>query len=273
MRETPVLRRVLSPPVALAASVALHVASATALVLGAGRAPEAPRSDPAPALAGETFELPSPDEVFVPLANASPSPEVAGETAPPAPEPGAEPTHPHTAKPLAKGGRSALAAGRPSAGRAAEPPSEGSGSGGDKTYGAVGDRSAADLATAFTRGFAQASSMHPAWTTAPFGSAGEATLVLELDEGGHLAGHHVEGAPSAGLAAGIRSTLALIGARPFVAHGKVTRLHVIATISPSEPRDDMHGVYGIGGSFVSGEGHAFFSLPSGRKIDVKVRGR
>lgn len=140
-------------------------------------------------------------------------------------------------------------------------------------YGAVGDRSAADLATAFTRGFAQASSMHPAWGSAPLGSAGEATLVLELDDGGHLAGHHVEGAPGAALSAGIRSTLVLIGARPFVARGKVTRLHVTATISASEPRDDMHGVYGIGGSFVSGEGHAFFSLPAGRKIDVKVRGR
>jgi hypothetical protein len=131
----------------------------------------------------------------------------------------------------------------------------------------VGDRSAVDLATAFRRSFAQATSGNPAWASAPLGAAGDAVVVLDLDAGGHVTSHRVEGAPTPALSAGIRSTLALLSARPFVAKARVTRLRVLGTISPSEPRDDMHGVYGIGFA----EDRAFFALPAGRRIEVRIR--
>lgn len=262
---------------ALSASLFLHVAGAAGvLVAGRMHASAENAADPSPQLAGETFELAAPEAEPVPLQNASPAPDLAAEGAPadsradsdPVPVRPTPPTH--HAKPAAR----ASNAGRPSAGRDASGATpEPGGGGGEKLYGAVGDRSAADVATAFTRGFAQAASMNPVWAQAPLGGSGDAVVVLELDDAGKLVGQRIEGTPSAALASGIRSTLTLIGARSFVARGKVTRLHVSAVISSSEPRDDMHGVYGIGGSFVAGEGHAFFSLPVGRKIDVRVRGR
>src|SRR4029079_13852649 len=39
-------------------------------------------------------------------------------------------------------------------------------------FGAVGERGAVDLATAFTRGFPQAASADPIWARAPFGPTG-----------------------------------------------------------------------------------------------------
>jgi hypothetical protein len=66
-------------------------------------------------------------------------------------------------------------------------------------FGAVGDRSAADLAKAFTRDFPQAASGDPVWRSTPLGAAGEATLVLTLDDGGHIADVQVVGTPSAPL--------------------------------------------------------------------------
>lgn len=252
---------------ALTASLLAHVGVAGLLLAGARSGHDA---SPAPALAGETFELPAP-EVVVPLANASPSPDAPAE---PGTKP--EPVDPRGDERPAPAARSKpavarpSAAGRPSAGHAETVKGEtGEGSGGDKLYGAVGDRSAVDLATAFRRSFAQATSANPAWASAPLGAAGDAVVVVELDDGGHVTSHRVEGAPTPALSAGIRSTLALLGARPFVAKGRVTRLHVAGTIRASEPRDDMHGVYGIG----FGDDVAFFALAAGRRIEVRITPR
>ena len=68
----------------LSASVAAHVALAAVLLAHPAEpaAPE-PSSEPAPALAGETFELPAPDTQDVPLANASPSADEEAAPAPP----------------------------------------------------------------------------------------------------------------------------------------------------------------------------------------------
>lgn len=259
--------------VTLGVSVAAHVAVAAAFVVPRLLAPLPP--DPAPQTAGETFELPAPETVEVPLANAAPSPDTLAEPAPPGEDDGAAEARP---SPPARGRRAERPshAGRPSAGRAepgaAEPSPGGSGAG--ELYGAVGERSAADLATAFTRGFPQAASADPAWRSAPLGSAGEAVVALTLDEAGHIQDVNVTGTPSAALASGIRRTVALVKGRPFVAKGKITRLHLAATVGADSVHDGLHGdVFAIGGSFAGGEGNAFFALAIGRRIDVRVRAR
>jgi hypothetical protein len=136
----------------------------------------------------------------------------------------------------------------------------------------VGERASVDLATAFTRGFPQAASGDPAWATAPFGPAGEATVVLEIDEQGALIGSRIEGAPGPALRAGISRTLVLIGARAFTADRRVTRLHVVGVVARDEIHDGLHGdVFAVGGSFDRGVGSAFFALAIGRRVDVRVR--
>ncbi len=141
-------------------------------------------------------------------------------------------------------------------------------------YGALGDRSAVDLATAFTRGFPHAASEDAAWRTAPLGNAGEADVFLILDESGHLESSRLDGATSPALTSGIRRTLALVAGRTFTARGKKTRLRVSATISSDSVHDGLHGdVFAIGGSFAADEGRAFFALAIGRRIDIRVRVR
>jgi hypothetical protein len=250
-------------------SLSVHAAVATALLWPA-RTPPSP-ADPAPRLAGETFELPAPETTVVPLANASPSPdtvapaatEIDAPEAPARPRPPARATH-RPERPSH--------AGRPSGGRARPSADDGApgGTSAKGLYGAVGDRSASDLATAFIRGFSLASSADPLWTSAPLGGAGEATVTITLDASGHVAGSEVSGAPSRALASGVRRTIALIEDRPFVAKGKVTRLHLSATVST-----DTSGGFGVGpgGSEDKREGTSWFRLASGRRVDLHVRVR
>jgi hypothetical protein len=138
-------------------------------------------------------------------------------------------------------------------------------------FGATNERASVDLATAFTRGFPQAASADPAWANAPYGSAGDATVVLEIDEAGALISSRVEGSPSPAFRAGLTRTLALIHSRAFTANRAVTRLHVAAHVSPDLVHDGLHGeVFAIGGSFDAWQGSAFFALAIGRRIDLKV---
>lgn len=250
-------------------SLVAHGAVAALLLMPRGEALSLPRSplDPAPELAGETFELPAPESTETPLANASPSPDTNAAPDPvDFPDAPARPRPPARARPAERPSHQ----GRPSAGHAepgqndAATGSTGSGA----MFGAVGDRSAADLTRAFTRGFPQAASGDPAWRSVPFGSAGEATLVLTLDDAGRIADVQVLGSPGAALAQGIRRTMALIKGRPFVARGKVTRLRLSATVSPNTVPDGLHGdVFAIG----AGDDDGFFALSVGRRIDLRVR--
>ncbi|MBX3223063.1 MAG: hypothetical protein KF795_21300 [Labilithrix sp.] len=254
----------------LGISFGAHVALA-AVLFGPRFASSSPDDDPAPQIAGETFELPAPETAEVPLSNASPSPESTGVPAPE--EEGdapARPTPPVRGKPAARPSHPR----RPSGGRADPGQAEGVGgsTGAPALYGAVGERSAADLATAFTRGFPQAASADPAWRAAPLGSAGTVDVVLTLDEAGHIVDTQLQGSPSAALTSAVRRTLALIKGRAFVAKGKVTRLHLAGSVSADAVHDGLHGdVFAIGGSFADGEGSAFFALAIGRRIDVRVR--
>ena len=254
----------------LGLSLATHGAVAV-LFLAPRLSPPTPTLDPAPQNAGETFELPAPESAEVALANASPSPDT---NAPPAPielpDAPARPVPHRSAKPSARPSHE----GRPSAGRAAPATSDGApgSTGSSALFGAVGDRSAADLPRAFTRDFPQAASGDPIWRSAPLGPAGEATVVLTLDDTGHIADVQVIGSPGGPLAQGIRRTMTLIKSRPFVARGKVTKLRIVATISADSVHDGLHGdVFAIGGSFAEGEGAAFFALNVGRRIDLHVR--
>lgn len=253
----------------LPVSLGLHVAIAAAFVVGHRPSPEPP-ADPAPALAGQTFELPAPDTQDAPLANASPSPDDLGVAAPSeeADAP-ARPTPPKVGKHAARPSN----AGRPSAGRTSAGDGETGGtSSSGLTFGAIGDRSATDLLTAITHGFAQGASGDPAWRTAPLGSAGEATLTLTLGEDGHIESEHLSGSPSPALASGIRRTLSLIRGRAFVAKGKVTKLHLTATVTNDSVHDKTRGdVFAIGRSVAGGEGHGWFALAIGRRIDLRVR--
>jgi hypothetical protein len=227
--------------------------------------------DPPPQNAGETFELPAPETAATPLANASPSPDTNAEAAPVEfPDAPARPTPPSKAPAATRPSRQE----RPSAGHA--PPGQAdttpSSTGSAAMFGAVGDRSAAVLATAFTRDFPQAASGDPIWRSAPLGAAGEATVILTLDDSGHIADVQIVGNPSGALAQGIRRTMTLIKGRPFVARSKVTKLRVSASVSPDTVHDGLHGdKFAIHGSFAEGEGVAWFALPIGRRIDLRVR--
>lgn len=253
-------------------SLVVHGAIAAALLVPrASSGPPDEALPPPPANAGETFELPAPETADTPLANASPSPDSNAASAPMEfPDAPARPVPPSRATPAARPSHQ----GRPSAGRSGPAATdEAAGSTGSAAmFGAVGERSASDLARAFTLDFPQAASGDPIWRTAPLGPAGEATLVLTLDESGHLEGTQVLGSPGAPLAAGIRRTLALIKGRPFTARGKVTKLHLTATVSSDSVHDGLHGdVFAIGRAFAEGEGSGFFALNIGRRIDLRVR--
>src|ERR1700712_2895052 len=67
--------------VTLGVSFGAHVVLAAALLHHRAAAP-AENADPAPQIAGETFELPAPDTMVAPLQNASPSPDVDGVEVP-----------------------------------------------------------------------------------------------------------------------------------------------------------------------------------------------
>jgi hypothetical protein len=145
-------------------------------------------------------------------------------------------------------------------------------------FGAVGVRSASDLATTFTRAFPQAASADPVWTQAPFGATSTAEVTLVLDDDGHLARSTVSGSPSEALRRGIDRTLVLLGpTRPFTARGGVTKIRLTSRVSRNEVHDGLHGdVFALSGGSFSGEvGTAFFALPPttgpGRRIDVELR--
>jgi hypothetical protein len=266
------MRARLSPALAtwLVVSVAAHAGAIVLALGGFRRAPATPsrvQLDRASrVVSGETFEVPleeSPDERDT-RAFATES-AAAAETRGPrvARRAGAEARAPSRAPATPRAG---------SAG-ASRPTGDGPGDG-DRpaSFGAAGDRSAVDLASAFTRGFPQAASADPLWLTAAFGTAGSVEVTLTIDESGALVDTRSTGAAGDALTAGVRRTLALIRARSFVAEGKETRLRVSATVAADEVHDGLHGeVFAIGGSFDRGAGNGFFALAVGRRVDVRVQ--
>ncbi|AKV03427.1 hypothetical protein AKJ09_10090 [Labilithrix luteola] len=252
-----------------ALSLGIHI-SVAALLLGSRHPTQEASGDPAPRLAGDTFELPAPDLRSEPLANASPSPatNAGAPSSPDEADDGALRAAPPVRAPAAA---KSSHPSRPSGGHA-ESPNAGESSAATNTgtlYGAVGDRSATDLAAAFARSFTQTASADRAWERAPLGSAGSATVVLAIDDEGHITDVRVEGAPSPALTSSIQRTMALIKGRTFVAHDKVTRIRLAATITNgAEANDGLSGDrFGLS---VHG-GKAAFVLPIGRRIQLDVK--
>lgn len=230
-------------------SLAVHGAVGVALFAH----PKAPDRDPPPFLAGETFDLavtqaPEPEKQAIVPVPAETSTTDPGATAP-KPTPTATAHRPAPPSPTTNTGTAET-------------------NGSALTYGAVGDRSAIDIAVAFTRSFAQASSTDPYWDSVPFGDYGSTDVTFVLAEDGKLESWTAATTPSVALTRAIDSTVALIKGRSFVALGRTTKLHVSARISPDETHD---GHYAVGGSYAGGEGNAFFALRSGRRVDVTVR--
>jgi hypothetical protein len=253
-------------PLFVALSFGFHAAISIALTSLAARepAPGAQAFDPASqGLAGETLDVePAP-----------PAPEESDWTPVPADAPAAAPSPATVAPPSTGAGAQPRISG-------AAPASTGAPSvvAHPALFGAVGVRFASDLATTFTRAFPQAASADPVWPTVPFGATSSAELTLVLDDDGHLARSTIGGAPSVALRRGIERTLTLLGtARPFTAHGAVTRIHVTSRVTRDDVHDGLHGdVFALsGGSFSGDVGNAFFALPAGaapgRRIDVDLR--
>lgn len=273
------MQRPFAKAAALALSLTAHGAALGAFFLPRPAAHvQAPTEESAPpeprGLEGDSFEIPAPN------AEADDLPQAPNGASPRAPEPPSPNGPPARAAhaPSAEGDAPRKPeGGHPGARDAPRPAGSaegGEGGEGPAVYGAAGDRSAVDLATAVTRGFPQAASADPQWATVPIGPGGEATLVLTLDETGKLQASEVTGSPSPALAEGIRRTLALVRGRSFTARGRVTKLHLVATISPDTVHDGLHGdVFAIGGSYTGNEGQAFFALAIGRRVDLRVRPR
>jgi hypothetical protein len=242
----------------LAGSLALH-AAVGAFAVGRGeRAParsDAPKDEAAATLAGDSFELPAPE---------SGAQSLSADRV-------AIPVTPDALRPLAPAPvtrHAAPAAAHATASSDADPAEA---HGPPELYGAAGDRSAVQVAVAFTRALPQAASGDEAWLSAPLGAAGALEVALSINDAGVLEGAAVSGNAGVALQRAADRTLALIRARTFTAAAPVTRLRIEARVSPDEVHDGLHGdVFALGGSFSGGEGSAFFALAAGRRIDVTI---
>lgn len=139
------------------------------------------------------------------------------------------------------------------------------------TYGAVGDRTASSLLVTLSRAFPQAASTDWVWRTAPLGDAGSATMEVELDEAGNVARWSLGPGASPALRQAMVRMMALVGSRPFIATGPVTRLHVEARVSTDAVREGTDAVYALHSEHEGDEGKAYFSLSMGRRVDLVIR--
>jgi hypothetical protein len=244
-------------------SLSVHVA----VFVVAGRPANAPPplafDGRAQTLAGETLDI----EPRSPAVPNDEDPDVSTTTTTMTTTPTANSNSHRLAHSLGRPSASALSSARPSPAAADPPP----------LYGAAGVRFATDLATTFTRTFAQAASADSAWSSVAFGAAGRAALTLQLDGDGHLTSAAIDGSPSPALRRSIERTIALLEPRAFTARGAITKLRITAHVSRDDLHDGFHGdVFALSaGSFTGDVGSAFFALPPGdgpgRRIDVEVR--
>jgi len=225
----------------LTASLLLHAAAGGGGAWLAKRAKD--REAPKPVFVGETFDI---APVEVPVAGAAavvaPAPSAPGESAAPIPH------RPRRGEKIATSAATA------------EP----------LTFGALGDRSATSLIVAVSRGFTQAASTDPVWRTVPLGDAGSAVLEVDLEEDGTLARWSLGPGASTALRQAMVRTMAFIGGRAFVAHGAVTKLRLAARVSADAVRDGSDAVYAIHSEHDGPNASAYFSLASGRRIDLVI---
>lgn len=228
------------------ASLAVHVAVGFVALrarahLQAARADEAVEVESQPVLSGETFDVP---------AAQAPAQAPASDPNEGTPmEPGAD----HRPAPKRTAARAVEGAGTATADT--EP----------KLYGAVGERGAVDLATAFGRGFSQAASADPAWLDAPIGDAGHADVTLEIDASGALVRADVGPGASPALDQGLRRAVALVKGRSFTSPKQLVVLRVAARVSP----DVVHDHFEIGVAD-DGRGAHFVRPETHRRVDLDI---
>lgn len=228
----------------LTASLLVHGAIGGGGAWLARHAREKELAAPKPVFAGETFDIASVEErgaAVAPRVVAAPAPtqEGSGESAAPRAHLA---THAATAP-------------------AAEVPF---------TFGAMGDRTATSIIVAVARGFPQAASTDPIWRTAAFGDAGEATLEVELEADGSLARWSLGPGASPALRQAMVRTMALVSGHAFVARGAVTKLRLAARVSADAVRDGTDAVYALHSEHEGDRASAFFSLSSGRRVDLTI---
>lgn len=230
----------------LTASLLVHLGAGGAGVWLAKRARDAERQrgEPKPVFTGETFDITSASEEKPREIVAEPTPDTHEEHA-------TEPARPK-ARVTSHGEGTAAAVEQP------------------LTYGALGDRSAADVTVALARGFPQAASPDPIWRTVPFGDAGSAILEIDLAEDGTLARWSLGAGASPALRQAVTRTMAFIGGRTFLARGPKTKLHVSARVSADATHDGSDAVYAIHSEHDAKNASAYFSLASGRRVDFVI---
>jgi len=273
---------------ALLASIALHGA---VVALAFARPPSAVAAGPVRAdfWGGSTFEVPvadtgqgsaaePPSETKSEISTEGLDPSSGAQApTPPAPAPATS-----TAPPPSTSIRHAPHTGGSTAAGAAS--SEGGSTGGTGTFGAEGSAPGVrDLVRSFVRAIPIVASSDPIWATLPLGAAGAVDVTLVLDE--ELRPHTkapFESAIPQHLARLVNKTLLVMASGRFAvgaggAAGAEQRLHIaLAVTQESPPTQDLSAAGGAFGlRFEPPDDHqvsrAFFTLASGRRVEVSVR--
>ena len=292
---------------ALLASLALHLGAFSVTL---GRGPRAPvqKATLTDFWAGTTFEVPEHvgDLAWeIPASEALESPsEINVEGIDPsgpsriAPAPARAPTTTSTAEdgpkspalspaPHAKGkaARQARADAHAPAAASAGPGSAGSnGSASSGTFGAEGAAAGVrDLVRSFVRAIPIVASSDPIWSSLPLGAAGSAEVTLGLDgDGKPFAAQPLESAAPAHLRRLVQKTLTVMsggrfGVPPSDAPAAEQKLRIAIALTQQEPPPDRDVATGGAFSlrFEPADAHhvsrAFFTLASGRRVEVSVR--
>jgi hypothetical protein len=176
-----------------------------------------------------------------------------------------------------RGDARAAASGHVAAGSAG---SQGSASSG--TFGAEGAAAGVrDLVRSFVRAIPIVASSDPVWSTLPLGGAGTADVTLGLDgEGKPFAAQPLESAAPAHLRRLVHKTLSVMAGGRFAAPSDTPaaeqKLRIAIALTQQEPPGDREasgGAFGL--RFEPADAHhvsrAFFTLASGRRVEVSVR--
>ena len=167
----------------------------------------------------------------------------------------------------------------------AVPGSDGShGSASSGTFGAEGAAAGVrDLVRSFVRAIPIVASSDPIWSSLPLGAAGSAEVTLGLDgDGKPFAAQPLESAAPAHLRRLVQKTLTVMsggrfGVPPSDAPAAEQKLRIAIALTQQEPSPDRDVATGGAFSlrFEPADAHhvsrAFFTLASGRRVEVSVR--
>jgi hypothetical protein len=159
-----------------------------------------------------------------------------------------------------------------------------SGSASSGTFGAEGAAAGVrDLVRSFVRAIPIVASSDPVWATLPLGAAGAAEVTLGLDgEGKPFAAQPLESAAPAHLRRLVHKTLTVMsggrfGVPPSDAPAAEQKLRIAIALTQQDPPADRDVATGGAFSlrFEPADAHhvsrAFFTLASGRRVEVSVR--